>query len=99
MRLALAIFVLLAGGCTERIAQSRVHSALIDAGLSEWDADCMARRMVDRLTIRQLRKLEALDGKQQSIEEYLEAVRRVGDAEALAVTASSAVLCTTGLAR
>ena len=59
----------------------------------------MARRMVDRLTIQQLRKLEALEGERRSIDEYLDAVRQVGDAEALAVTASSAVLCTTGIAR
>lgn len=98
MRLALSVLTLLvAAGCTERIVQSRVHSALVGAGLSNGDADCMARRMVDRLTIQQLRKLEALKGQKQSVDEYLEAVRRVGDAEALAVTASSAVLCTTGL--
>lgn len=83
----------------EQIAESRVRSALIGAGLTDRDADCMARRMVDRLTIQQLRKLEALEGERRSIDEYLDAVRQVGDAEALAVTASSAVLCTTGIAR
>jgi hypothetical protein len=86
-------------GCAGAIAESRVRSALVDAGLSAGDADCMARRMVDRLTIAQLRKLEALEGDRQTLNEYVEAVRRVGDAETVAVTASSAVLCTTGLAR
>lgn len=99
MRLALAALVLLAlGGCAQQIAESRVRSALVDAGLSDRDANCMARRMVDRLTIEQLRKLEALKGDKRSIGEYLRAVRRVGDPEAITVTASSAVLCTTGLA-
>lgn len=99
MRLALAAFVLFAlGGCVQQVAETRVRSALVDAGLSDSDANCMARRMVDRLTIQQLRKLEALEGEHQTINEYLTAVRRVGDPEALAVTASSAVLCTTGLA-
>lgn len=99
MRLALAVFALLAlGGCAQQIAESRVRSALMDAGLSDSDANCMARRMADRLTIQQLRKLEGLKGDKRSIGEYLTAVRRVGDPEALAVTASSAVLCTTGLA-
>jgi len=100
MRLGLAAATLLAlAGCAGAIAESRVRSALVDAGLSAGDADCMARRMVDRLTIAQLRKLEALEGDRQTLDGYVEAVRQVGDAEALAVTASSALLCTTGLAR
>ena len=86
-------------GCVERIAESRVRSALIEAGLSERNAECMAGRMVDRLTIAQLRKLERLKGEKRSLDDYLDAVRRVGDTEALAVTASSAALCATGLAR
>jgi hypothetical protein len=98
MRLALAAFALVAlSGCVQ-IAESRVRSALMDAGLSDRDANCMAGRMVDRLTIEQLRKLEALKGDHRTIDQYLDAVRQVGDAEAVAVTASSAVLCTTGLA-
>lgn len=86
-------------GCVQKIAESRVRSALTGAGLSERNADCMAHRMVDRLTISQLRKLEALRGDHRSLEAYVLAVRRVGDAEAIGVTASSAALCATGLAR
>lgn len=86
-------------GCVQKIAESRVRSALIDAGLSERNSDCMAHRMVDRLTISQLRKLEALRGEKRSLAEYILAVRRVGDVEVIGVTASSAALCTTGLAR
>ena len=92
-------FALAAGGCVERIAESRVRSALLDSGLSERNADCMAHRMVDRLTIGQLRKLEALQGEKRSLADYVIAVRKVGDAEVIGVTASSAALCTTGLAR
>lgn len=94
-----AALLLLCAGCAGAIAENRVRSALIDAGLSEKDADCMARRMVDRLSIAQLRKLEELKGEKQSLGDYLDAVERVGDAEAIAVTASSAALCTTGIAR
>lgn len=86
-------------GCAEKVAENRVRAALVNAGVSEDDADCMARRMVDRLTIGQLRRLEALRGEKRSIADYVIAVRRVGDAEAVAVTASSAALCATGLAR
>ena len=100
---ALAVALALLAGCVERIAESRVRSALVDAGLSDRNADCMAGRMVDRLTIAQLRKLESLKAragereKPVTIGEYVERVRRVGDAEVVAVTASSAGLCAVGL--
>jgi hypothetical protein len=96
---ALAIGLAAAGGCVEKIAENRVRTALVDAGLSEHDADCMAHRMVGRLTIAQLRKLEALQGEKRSTADYVEAVARVGDAKVLGVTASSAALCATGLVR
>jgi PBP1b-binding outer membrane lipoprotein LpoB len=96
----IAGLALLASGCVvDRIAEHRVRSALLNAGLSERNADCMAHRMVDRLSIGQLRKLEQLEGEKRSIADYVAAVRRVGDAEAVAVTASSAALCATGIAR
>lgn len=84
-------------GCVERIAESRVRSALVDAGLSEPISACMAHRMTDRLTISQLRKLRALEGPKRSTLDYIAAVRRIGDPEVLEVTASSAALCATGL--
>lgn len=96
---------LFAGGCVETIAESRVKNALVSAGLGERDADCMAGRMVDRLTIAQLRRLEALSGETRdtlgakSLGGYVDLVRRIGDAEVIAVTTSSAALCATGLAR
>ena len=105
MRLAVPLLALAlaTGGCVQQIAESRVRSALVDAGLSDRNASCMAGRMVDRLTIGQLRKLEALKARQGererplTIGEYLERVRRVGDNEVIAVTASSAGLCAVGL--
>jgi hypothetical protein len=98
-RLVLAAAALATAGCVQKIAEKRVRSALLDAGLSPRNADCMAYRMVDRLSIGQLRRLEALRGEKRSLAEYVVAVRRVGDPEVIGVTASSAVLCTTGLAR
>lgn len=105
MRVALPLLILAltTGGCVQKIAESRVRSALVEAGLSDTNAGCMAGRMVDRLTIGQLRKLEALKaraGERErpvTIGEYLERVRRVGDSEVIAVTASSAGLCAVGL--
>lgn len=101
-RTALAVAALtltLTQGCNSRLAYPRVKSALLDAGLSDRNAACMADRMTDRLSLSQLRKLEALRGEKRTLVEYVDAVRRVGDAEVLGVTASSAALCTTGLAR
>lgn len=86
----------LLGGCVERIAENRVRSALVEAGLSDDTSACMARRMVDRLTISQLRKLQALRGSKRTVVDYVAAVRKVGDAQVLEVTASSAALCATG---
>ena len=104
-KLSLAAVALLAlPGCVEKIAESRVESALQRAGLSERNSACMAERMVDRLTISQLRKLEALRGKPgdpvrpRNLRQFVERVRAVGDAEVLSVTSTSAALCATGLA-
>lgn len=106
MRTPFTVFctALLLSGCVSTIAESRVESALLKAGLSEPNADCMAERMVDRLTIPQLRKLEALRGKPgepirpRTLRQFVERVRAVGDSEVVAVAASSAALCATGLA-
>lgn len=95
--LLLAAAPLLLAGCVEKIAESRVRSALVGAGLSEPTSTCMAKRMVDRLTIGQLRKLQALQGPKRSPADYVAAVRKVGDPEVFQVTASSAALCATGL--
>ena len=97
-RLLLFAPMLLAGaGCVEKIAESRVRSVLVGGGVPAGVAECMAGRMVDRLSIAQLRKLERLRGDHRTLGDYLDAVRRVGDAEVIAVTASSAALCSTGL--
>lgn len=95
---------LLTAGCAQTIAESRVRTALSEAGLSDGNAACMAERMVDRLSIPQLRKLEAMKAQRGEAErpatlgEFVARVRRVGDAEVVAVTTSSAALCATGLA-
>jgi hypothetical protein len=86
-------------GCVEKIAQHKVRAALVDAGLSQPVSDCMARRMVDQLSISQLRKLQALQGEKRSVMDYVAAVRRVGDAQVFKVTAAAGAVCATGFAR
>ena len=102
MRRLVAAAVLMAiatSGCISKLAYGRVRSALSEAGLSDANAACMADRMTDKLTILQLRKLQALQGEKRSLSDYVAAVRKVGDPEVLAVTATSAAVCTTGFGR
>src|SRR3546814_7221690 len=62
-------------------------------------AACMAGRMVDRLSLLQLRRLSSLDGlKGRRIadltpDQFLNKVRALGDPEILGVATSSAVVC------
>ncbi|MCB2056737.1 MAG: hypothetical protein H6916_00545 [Novosphingobium sp.] len=88
----------LAACSPSKLAYGQVKSAMIDAGLSEANSACMAERMTDRLSIGQLQKLKQLRGEKRSLADYVNAVRRVGDAKAIEVTASSAALCMSGLA-
>jgi hypothetical protein len=100
MRRVLIIAALLATtGCVSKLAYGRVKSAFTEAGLSEANAACMADRMTDKLTILQLRKLQALQGEKRSLSDYVAAVRKVNDPEVLAVTATSAAVCATGIGR
>lgn len=85
--------------CVEKIAENKVRAALVDAGLPPATSDCMARRMVDRLSIAQLRKLQALQGDKRSVTDYVAAVGRVGDPEVFQVTAAAGAVCATGFAR
>lgn len=100
---ALALSAVLATGCVQKIAESRVRSALDEAGLSSRVSGCMAERMVDRLDINQLRKLELLKARAGeparpvTVTQYLDRVERVGDLEVLSVTSTSAALCVVGL--
>ena len=95
---AVLLFITLGACGPSDLAHGRVKSALVDSGLSQANAECMATRMTDRLTLGQLMKLRKLRGEKRGLADYVDAVRKVGDAEALAVVASSAALCTTGLA-
>jgi len=94
MRALAVLAVLSLAACSpSKLAYGQVKSAMVDAGLSEPNAACMAERMTDRLSLGQLKKLQKLKGDKRSLSDYVAAVRRVGDAEALSVTASSSALC------
>lgn len=84
-------------GCVETVKEVSVKSALVDNGISAPVADCMAHQMAKKLTIAQLRRLQALGGDKRGWMDYVAAVRRVNDPEALQVLVSSAALCKAGL--
>ena len=95
--LPLAAAMLLAGCATP---ETRLRQALVEAGLSEPMAGCMAGRMVDRLSLAQLYRMRDLKnaGRAQSTDEFLHRVRALNDAEVWTVTSSSAALCAAGVA-
>ncbi len=102
MRRYVALIALIAAtsGCVQQIKESKVKSALVEGGLSDQLAGCMAHRMAAKLTIKQLRSLQKLNAApRHTISEFVTALRQNGDADAVEVTLSSAALCKTGFIR
>jgi len=96
----LSLALLATAGCVQDIKETRVKSALVQGGLSDELSACMAHRMARKLTIRQLRSLQALSrADKRTIGDYVTALRRNGDADAIEVTLSSAALCKAGFIR
>jgi len=89
----------LLAGCA--MPETRLRDGLVRAGLAEPLAACMAGRMVDRLSLMQLRRIGDLPRARGagSIGDFLHRVRALGDARIMAVTSSSAALCAAGPAR
>ncbi len=79
--------------------ETRIRAALMDAGLSQPIAACMAGRMVDRLSLIQLNKLNGLkklrgqDMRKVTVEEFLRRTRALQDPEILGVATSSGLIC------
>ena len=91
-------------GLADPVIEWRVRSALLTSGMSEERADCMAGRMVKRLDVWQLYKLQsgmaAREGEPErdyGLGELIKRLRRVGDGEAVAVATTSAGLCAVGI--
>lgn len=97
-RIALVIGISLAlSACAT--PETRVRTALMDAGLSKPIATCMADRMVDRLSLIQLNKLSGLkklrgqDMRKVTVDEFLRRTRSLQDPEILGVVSSSGLIC------
>jgi hypothetical protein len=76
--------------------EARLRAGLVEAGLSEPLATCMADRMVRRLSLMQLRRIADLRqaGRAANLAEFLHRVRSLRDPEIWMVTSSSAAICT-----
>ncbi|MEY4618867.1 MAG: hypothetical protein RIS65_39 [Pseudomonadota bacterium] len=97
-RAALVTFVALAlSACAT--PETRIRTALMDAGLSQPIAACMADRMVDRLSLVQLNKLSGLkklrgqDMRKITVEDFLKRTRALQDPEILGVVSASGLMC------
>jgi hypothetical protein len=107
--IALLLLMLLAGGAiitglANPLIAWQVKGALVEAGIGEKRAECMATRMVNRLNVAQLWSLrqgmapqagEPEDG--YGLGELVKRLRRVEDDEAVAVLTTSAGLCAIGI--
>ena len=97
LALPLIALSLALSGCAT--PETRLRSGLVDAGLSPAMSACMAERMVDRLSLLQLRRLSSLGSLKGrrivdlTLDQFLHKVRALKDAEILAVSTSSAAVC------
>lgn len=96
--LPLAALVLLSA-CATVSPEARVRTKLIDAGIRPPVAACMAERMVDRLSIAQLRRLGSLgglagrDARSISVDELVHRLRALRDPEIVAVVLKAGIGC------
>jgi hypothetical protein len=91
-------------GLADPLIAGRIEASLVEAGVGGKRAECMADRMVDRLTVVQLWKLRqgmaAQAGEPEGgygLGELIKRLRRVDDGEAVAVLTTSAGLCAIGI--
>jgi uncharacterized lipoprotein YmbA len=93
----LAMPLLMLAACAT--PESRVRTALLDAGLSKPVSTCMAQRMVDRLSLGQLQKLSRLSAlrdtriKELTVGAFLKKTRALGDPEIFAVVTTAGLGC------
>lgn len=94
-----AVMLLLATLAACATPETRVRNGLMSVGLSKPISICMAGRMVDRLSLGQLSKLDGLGKLRKrnpdeiSIAEFVKQTRALQDPEIVAVVTSSGVVC------
>lgn len=96
-KLAILLPLMALAACTT--PETRVRNSLVKAGLSAPMASCMADRMVNRLSLVQLRRLSSLsslkerDVRGMTIDEFIHRTRALQDPEILEVVTSSGLRC------
>ena len=100
MKRPAAITVLLAlSACATMSPEAKVRTRLIEAGLSRPMASCMAERLVDRLSMQELRRLNSLSklGTRRvgdmTIDELLHRLSALNDPHILKVVAKAGLGC------
>lgn len=99
MRRILPIILSLAALSACASPETRVRSALVNAGLPKAQSSCMAQRMVDRLSLMQLRRLGSLGNlkdesiRQMSVDRFMHNIRSLKDPEIVSVTTTSLIVC------
>lgn len=94
MRTTLALVALLClAACA--VPEARLRAGLVNAGLSRPMAACMAERMVDRLSLLQLRRIGDLPyaRDERSVAGFLHRVRALRDPEIWTVSSTAAAVC------
>ncbi|MEP5937299.1 MAG: hypothetical protein ABJ239_03135 [Erythrobacter sp.] len=107
--LTLLVIIAVAGGAwfyfsgtLDRVTETRVDAALTDNGVPPDLANCMSGRMVERLSLNQLRKLERISPQEGEAAvpigpgQFMDRINRADDAEAIEVTAQAAAACAIG---
>ncbi len=95
--LALALPLLALSACAS--PETRLRTGLMNAGLSAGQSACMADRMVDKLSLIQLRRIASLKNFQKqrirdmTLEQALHNIRSLEDPEILTVTTRAALSC------
>ena len=85
--------------CSTVSPEARVRTKLIEAGLRPPVAACMAERLVDRLSLVQLKRLQSLAGLQKhaggkmSIDEMVHRLRALDDPEIVSVVLRAGIGC------
>lgn len=92
-----ALFCLPLASCAT--PETRIRTALVNAGLPAPISACMADRMVDRLSLIQLNRLSGLkklrgqNMRKITVDEFLKRTRSLQDPEILGVVTSSGLIC------
>jgi hypothetical protein len=98
-RLAPIALALSLAACATVSPEAKVRNALLDVGLSPPMAECMAERLVDRLSLAQLRRLNSLaklpgrDIGNMTVDEFLYRTRALQDPEIFSVVSRAGLGC------